>query len=327
MKIESRNDFELHSCDLLNLGNALRNKASQYEQNLKVLVDVEPTEGHTETIGFLNKDMLYTRMMNFHFNKSFIFNAEKSKHIGDIITFDEILSFYFMPLWNDYKHKNIYNWERIIQARYKEWNPIENYDRYENSITDYKGSEKTNTTKDGAEKTELLKDGTEKNTREELGKELSTNEKQGEEISSHHNDEKANTSEIQRAPFDSSNYTNYEKTLNNQEAFDDSDTLSFEDRKDISSIEFSNRKTIDALSFEQRKDESTLSFLNRIDSTIKEYLQREDETTSHIHGNIGVVDAPTMISNLSKLYMDNFADYVLDEFINTYCTYLHSGDI
>ena len=162
-------------------------------------------------------------------------------------------------------------WEKMYLAIQTEYNPLENYDRVEDTTETL--------TKEGTEET--AKTGSESN--EKTGTE--SVEKQGSEI-----DTPAGTETVtvnnnfngfnssQSVPVSDSTETTSFTNRNN--------TRSFNQRKDVQS--FQNRK--DTLSFTDRKD--TLSFDERTDTRTID---------GHIHGNIGVTTSQQMLESELQL--------------------------
>lgn len=162
-------------------------------------------------------------------------------------------------------------WEKMYLAIQTEYNPLENYDRVEDTTETL--------TKEGTEET--AKTGSESN--EKTGTE--SVEKQGSEI-----DTPAGTETVtvnnnfngfnssQSVPVSDSTETTSFTSRNN--------TRSFNQRKDVQS--FQNRK--DTLSFTDRKD--TLSFDERTDTRTID---------GHIHGNIGVTTSQQMLESELQL--------------------------
>lgn len=174
-------------------------------------------------------------------------------------------------------------WEKMYLAIQTEYNPLENYDRVEDTTETL--------TKEGTEET--AKTGSESN--EKTGTE--SVEKQGSETSTPTGTETVTTQDnfngynsAQSVPVqDSTQTTSFTQR---------SDTLSFTNRKDVQT--FQNRK--DTLSFTDRKD--TLSFDERSDTKTID---------GHIHGNIGVTTSQQMLESELQLRMYDLATVIYKE--------------
>ena len=171
-------------------------------------------------------------------------------------------------------------WEKMYLAIQTEYNPLENYDRVEDTTETL--------TKEGTEET--AKTGSESN--EKTGTE--SVEKQGSETSTPDGTETVTTqnnfngyNSSQSVPVqDSSQTTTFTQR---------SDTLSFTNRKDVQS--FQNRK--DTISFTDRKD--TLSFDERTDTRTID---------GHIHGNIGVTTSQQMLESELQIRVYDLATVI-----------------
>ena len=162
-------------------------------------------------------------------------------------------------------------WEKMYLAIQTEYNPLENYDRVEDTTETL--------TKEGTEET--AKTGSESN--EKTGTE--SVEKQGSETSTPDGTETVTTQNNYNG-FNSSQSVPVQDSTQTTSFTQRSDTLSFTNRKDVQS--FQNRK--DTLSFTDRKD--TLSFDERTDTRTID---------GHIHGNIGVTTSQQMLESELQL--------------------------
>lgn len=174
-------------------------------------------------------------------------------------------------------------WEKMYLALQTEYNPLENYDRIEDTTETL--------TKEGTEET--AKTGSESN--EKTGTEAV--EKQGSEIDTPNGTETVTTNEnfngynsSQSVPVSDSTATTSFTNRNN--------TRSFNQRKDVQS--FQNRK--DTLSFTDRKD--TLSFDERTDTRTID---------GHIHGNIGVTTSQQMLESELQLRLYDLTTVIYKE--------------
>lgn len=154
------------------------------------------------------------------------------------------------------------NWESVLA----EFNPIENYDRYEDSS--YTTGQKTATVTAGEHKT-VTNIGARKQT--------NTNGQQ----------DNTTTSANLTTPFDASDYS---------KATDKNTTTS---RSDSYTDTINTDTSTDTTTQNGYTDTSTEN-------------EHTDTTTSHIHGNIGVVDAPTMLLKFRTISNYNFFDVVVN---------------
>ena len=178
-------------------------------------------------------------------------------------------------------------WVRMMNAFYSEYNPIENYDRYEEGTISDEGSRDITLTKEGSEIME--KSGKEVQT--PSGSEILT--MAGKEIETPTGSEAVTTE---------NNYNGYNSSTS-VPVSDSTSTTSFDQRKTEKSFDqrtdttsFNQRK--DELSFDQRKD--TLSFDERTDTT-GETNGNTRTLDTHTHGNIGVTTTQQMIESELKL--------------------------
>lgn len=235
-----------------------------------------------ETKVLLSSDILYKRLANYHYDQDYVFAAEEKEYMS----IKEVLDNYFNIAWSDYKAKNYDNYKKSFIAILKEYNPLDNYDRYEDSSTAYDGSELDVTQYDGTVVNELKKEGT--------------------EISESNYGSRTDSSVNEVSPFNG----NIASSGN-----------SYVPESKISNT-IGAKQDGAALSFSNRKDTNSQTFNNRSDARQKTFNNRQDITTSHIHGNIGVTTSMQMLNQELDGRMRNLADMVIDEFVNLYCTYL-----
>lgn len=174
-------------------------------------------------------------------------------------------------------------WEKMYLALQTEYNPLENYDRIEDTTETL--------TKEGSEENE--KTGSETDTKS--GTE--SIEKQGSEIDTPNGTETVTTNEnyngynsSQSVPVSDSTATTSFTNRNN--------TRSFNQRKDVQS--FQDRA--DTHSFTDRKD--TLSFVDRSDTRTID---------GHIHGNIGVTTSQQMLESELQLRTYDLVNVIYKE--------------
>lgn len=189
-------------------------------------------------------------------------------------------------LWILNRQKNI-NLQYQAMFDYP-FNPIENYDRYENEITNKDistlyGKRNTESGSDSLSMTGTITDAN-------SGTDTTT--KSGNIVN-----------ETDRAGFNSPNtYTNDTK---NTETFN-----SVKDKTDFGKTETQTHNRTDTTTF--GKVDATSGTDKTDDDTLREL---------HSHGNIGVTTSTQMISETVELYMKSFAELLLDNFINDYTFY------
>lgn len=172
------------------------------------------------------------------------------------------------------------NWESVLA----EFNPIENYDRYEDSTI--------NDTINIGQKTATVSAGEHKTV---------TNIGEREQTNTNGEQDTTTTSESKTTPFDSGDYskaTDKNTTTSNSESY--TDTIHTDGATDTTTQ-------------------------NAYTDTSTENAHTDTEihtTTSHIHGNIGVVDAPTMLEKFRTISNYNFFDVVVN-IIEEYITVMN----
>ena len=179
-------------------------------------------------------------------------------------------------------------WEKMYQALLTEYNPLENYDRIEDTTETLTKEGEENTEYSGSESDE--KQGTE------------SLEKQGSEVYTPTGTEKVETK---------NNYNGFNSSTSvpvsdgsSETSFDQrADTTSFNQRKDVTS--FNQRK--DVHSFTDRKD--TLSFDDRTDTRVID---------GHIHGNIGVTTSQQMLESELQLRLYDLANVIYKDIARTF---------
>lgn len=187
---------------------------------------------------------------------------------------------------NDWKYyaensANQENWAKLWESYYYKYNPIENYDRTSEITTKYNGKETSTTDYAGSEKIETSFEGSESNT--------FTNPENG----------YTDTTESLRSPEDSANYTPVEKVENKIDHREESNTTTFNDRKNVNNREFDERQ----------------------DKTEKSFENRNDVVTEHTHGNIGVSTVADMTMKTLEMVKTNLINKILDDFVNEHCIY------
>lgn len=194
---------------------------------------------------------------------------------------------YFKEDIIDYVSHRLPQWLRMFNALNAEYDPIENYDRYEETDSTHTG---TDTINHGKTDTLTM-----------AGSETDTLVKSGSEIS---------TPTGKTTVTDQRNVNGY----NSAESVPESDGKS--------ETTFDQRK--DTLSFEQRQDTTTKTFSGRSDThaesgTTENEKDLADHTESHIHGNIGVPTAAQMITQDLELrrrdLIHSFYGEIADRFL------------
>lgn len=346
MKVQKFN-FEKATIDLLNLGHQLKQSSSTYKNRLMYEADVKVGENTTQHVVLFDQHMLYLRMMNYHYNKQFIFHVDRDEYTSDVMLPLKVLSDYFMPLWDDFKLKNSHGWDQMLEGWYYHYNPTENYFRVEDSQTTYLGKEVNEFTKEGKEINALRKSGKETTTISKQGKEVNEVTYSGSETETNNLGERDSSSESGKNPYDgsgsigdngghpitggNSGYLQESKSLDHSEAVTDSTTTTFTNRKDKNELSFEDdRKDTSTVIYGDgstegaRLDESELSFDRRMDTSTKTFDRRSDGFHSDIHGNVGVTESSKMVEDEIALRLKSLQDAILDEFINTYCIYIDS---
>ena len=191
-------------------------------------------------------------------------------------------------------------WEKMYVALTTEYNPLENYDRIEDTTETLAKEGEENNEKTGSESNE--KTGSESS--EKTGSEA--NEKTGSETTTPTGSETVTTQQNYNG-FNSSDSVPVQDSESTTSFDQRSDTLSFTNRKDT--LSFTNRK--DTLSFTNRKD--TLSFTDRKDTL--SFKDRVDTRTidGHIHGNIGVTTSQQMLQSELDLRLYDLAEVIYKE--------------
>lgn len=251
--------------------------------------------------------ILRERYADFKYMTSFEYNYKtgKRKYYDTIAEASSLL----YKTFGAFEHDKIDALTKLMFALRKEYDPVENYDKYSEIDLEKKGSENTQFKPTGSETTTLTKDGSETNELERTGKEKTT-DTNGAQSTTH-----------AKIPYDGNNsaWKNTDK--------DDSTTYT-----DTSELEYgsssSQRKDTNTLSFEDRTDESTKEFSqDRKDDTWTQYGktpsgtsdERHDITIEHTHGNIGVTTSQQMIQSQFPIeYYDEIEHYTVSEFVHKY---------
>lgn len=251
--------------------------------------------------------ILRERYADFKYMTSFEYNYKTGKRTY-YDTISQAASLLYKT-FGAFEHDKIDALTKLMFALRKEYDPVENYDKHSTIDLEKKGSENTQFKPTGSETTTLTKDGSETNELEKTGKEKTT-DTNGAQTNTH-----------SKIPYDGNNsaWKNTDK--------DESTTYT-----DTSELEYgsssSQRKDTNTLSFEDRTDESTKEFSqDRKDDTWTQYGktpngtsdERHDITIEHTHGNIGVTTSQQMIQSQFPIeYYDEIEHYTVSEFVHKY---------
>lgn len=203
---------------------------------------------------------------------------------------------------NEYRFNNLY--KTIIQ----EYNPIENYDRIEDTTVDIDGSNTDNTKSDST----TVRTGSEIDTKSggfsnsKSGTMAETTAFSGSEK---HEQTGSVTSTNQTRVFNSG-LTDISKNTTTSPTGTD-DTLSFTDRKNVVETTFNGYK--DATEYNALKNQHSYDSVTdtTADTSIVSGVRKDKHvTTSRIHGNIGVTTSAQMLESERKLSDFDFIDTV-----------------
>lgn len=192
-------------------------------------------------------------------------------------------------LWYSHQHQNI---DRIIEALKSEYNPIENYDRIEETTRKNTGTQID--TKSGQDTTEYL--GSESQSINGLNTETQSGSRATQYGS-------RDTKSV--SAFNSSTATPQEV---NEKSGSDTETLN--NLKNVTSTDSTSIN-----SFDGRSD------VIEYDSEQKRTDDLSETITSRIHGNIGVTTSAQMIQGEIEIRKMNMLRYCAESFLNTF-TYL-----
>ncbi len=215
----------------------------------------------------------------------------------------------FKKLFIDWRERNQANIDILAYAYYKEYNPLENYDKYSEIRTDYEGQEKN----------EMLKGST--MTTSEEGYELNELKRSGKEKTTLHNGGTENSTKSSASPYDGS------VDIHGETVWKDTDlsvTTSTQMADDTNTVEYGSDGTT-------RKDENKRSFSDDratkvtgsgTDTDTKSFVDRADTVTEHTHGQIGVTANYQLIQGELGVRLESLAHKLIDTFIREYCAYM-----
>lgn len=212
-----------------------------------------------------------------------------------------------------WEHDKVDALTKLMFALRKEYDPVENYDKYSELETHKYGSENVNYKPEGKETDTLEKSGIETNALTKTGKEKTTMSRG------------AHTDTTAKIPFDGDTWKNTERIEGAQ--FTDTDSLEYgadnNDRIDTSKTTYGGPNE-----GEDRKDTNTHEFdITRQDNTWTQYGKtpdgddddRYDKIIEHTHGNIGVTTSQQMIQSQFPIeYYDEIEHYSVSEFVHKY---------
>lgn len=234
-------------------------------------------------------------------------------------------------------------WEELYRSINYDFNPLENYDRYEDATTTNKESGRTvdkSTFNKGAEKIDTAQDfGSRKNSTTRSGSDNATttyggvNETtQKNEMGNNNNVYGAKTSNDsetrKKAPFDSESFYNDENNIIDRTEGGHTDvldtTINTEETKSVDShIDTSNSTSSDTSTdtMDAYQDVTITSKEAYEDNTNKQTTTEgngESTITSHIHGNIGVTTSSKMLEEFRILVDYNIIDKIFDDIRDYY---------
>lgn len=285
--------------------------------------DINATDEEGNTVNLLSDSVfrtkVYTKYTSFSLPAPKFYDtvAEQWVHITtDIDEAGSMLKSIYTDWVND-KKDGFYQLYKALRADY---NPISNYDKHSTITTEYTGTETNTNTPTGSEKTTIEYSGTETNTNTPTGTETSTFTKEGTESVDMVKGAHLDTDESSRTTYDSDTYLGTDKSTHDTPTYTDSDTTSFEDRKDTTKLTFTDRETTDTRSFEDRKDTTELTFTDRETTDTKSFDERKDVVTEETYGNIGVTTSQQMIeSQFPVQAKDKLMDMIVSQFIHENC--------
>lgn len=203
---------------------------------------------------------------------------------------------------NEYRFNNLYR--TIIQ----DYNPIENYNRMEDTTVNIDGSNTDNTKADST----TVRTGSEIDTKSggfsnsKTGTMTETTAFSGSEK---HEQTGTVTSTNQTRAFNSG-LTDVSKNTSTTPTGTD-DTLTFADRKNVAETTFNGYK--DTTEYNELKNQhlyDSVTDTTADTSTVSGVRKDKHVTTSHIHGNIGVTTSAQMLESERKLSNFDFFDIV-----------------
>ena len=210
--------------------------------------------------------------------------------------------------------RNRYKFDNLYRTIIQEYNPIENYDRLEDTTIDIDGANTDNTKADST----TVRTGSEIDTKSggfsnsKTGTMAETTAFSGSEK---HEQTGTVTSTNQTRAFNSG-LTDVSKSTSTTPTGTD-DTLTFADRKNVVETTFNGYKdTTDYNTLKNQHSYDSVTDTTNDTSTVSGIRKDKHVTTSHIHGNIGVTTSAQMLESERKLSEFDFIDTVYKTVIN-----------
>lgn len=204
--------------------------------------------------------------------------------------------------------RNRYKFDNLYRTIIQEYNPIENYDRIEDTTVDIDGTNTDNTKADST----TVRTGSEIDTKSggfsnsKTGTMAETTVFSGSE---NHKQSGSVTSTNQTRAFNSG-LTDVSKNTSTTPTGTD-DTLTFADRKNVAETTFNGYK--DTTEYNELKNQhlyNSVTDTTADTSTVSGVRKDKHVTTSRIHGNIGVTTSAQMLESERKLSDFDFLDIV-----------------
>ena len=204
--------------------------------------------------------------------------------------------------------RNRYKFDNLYRTIIQKYNPIENYDRMEDTTVDIDGTNTDNTKTDST----TVRTGSEIDTKSggvSTSKTGTMTETTAFSGSEKHEQTGTVTSTNQTRAFNSG-LTDVSKNTSTAPTGTD-DTLSFSDRKNVVETTFNGYKdTTDYNSLKNQHSYDSVTDTATDTSTVSGVRKDKHVTTSHIHGNIGTTTSAQMLESERKLSEFDFIDAV-----------------
>lgn len=204
--------------------------------------------------------------------------------------------------------RNRYKFDNLYRTIIQEYNPIENYDRIEDTTVDIDGTNTDNTKADST----TVRTGSEIDTKSggfsnsKTGTMAETTAFSGSEK---HEQTGTITSTNQTRAFNSG-LTDVSKNTSTTPTGTD-DTLTFADRKNVAETTFNGYKdTTEYNALKNQHSYNSVTDTTADTSTVSGVRKDKHVTTSRIHGNIGVTTSAQMLESERKLSDFDFLDIV-----------------
>lgn len=217
----------------------------------------------------------------------------------------------FKRLSNNFFKKNYKNFAKMQIALQLDFNPIYNYDRYEEWTDTNEGNQVRVDSQEYTDTRNIKPTGEEKLETSQEGLETTTNKPRTSQTIIQSTTANGETT-TQVSAYNSSNtWDNSQKvitssptiqTVNQAPSGTDTTTLDFDGRKTTTKTNFTNRNTEDKL--EHTFDGGT----DRTDH------ESEGTHTGHLYGNIGVTTSTAMIKEFLELYDFDIYRYIADKY-------------